>query len=79
MTKGEVTAQALKLPIEDRLELASALWDSVEANSSQLELYDWQRRVLDERLAAAERDPDAWLAWDEVKERVLVSLQRPTP
>jgi len=76
MTNTEVKEQALKLPVEERLELAYTLWDSVGSEADELPLYDWQKRVLDERLEAAERDPDGWLGWAEVKERVLASLRR---
>ena len=30
MTKTELKAEALQLPVEDRLELAEALWESLE-------------------------------------------------
>lgn len=77
MTSAEVEEQALKLPVEERLELAYTLWDSVGSLADELPLYDWQKRVLDERREAAERDPDGWLDWAEVKQRVLATLRRP--
>lgn len=70
MTSANVKDQALQLSVEERLELASTLWDSVEAEAENLPVHDWQKRILDKRLAAAEQSPDGWLTWDEVKERV---------
>ena len=78
MTKVQVRTEALKLPIEERLELAQSLWDSVEEDAASLPLYEWQKNLLDRRLADAERNPDSWLSWDEVKARVLSSLKNPS-
>jgi len=76
MTKAELAAEALRLPLEDRLSLAESLWDSVENDAGSLPLHDWQRRILDERLESARQDPDAWLTWEEVKARVFASASR---
>jgi len=57
MTKTEIKEEALKLPPEERAELMDAL------NISFLEepLTDWQKKLLDERLAEDERDPESAL------------------
>lgn len=74
MTKTQLAAEALRLPIEDRLSLAERLWDSVEEDAVELPIHDWQKQLLDKRLEAARQDPDAWLTWEEIKARVLTSL-----
>ncbi len=68
MTKAEIQAAALKLPPEERAELMEAL------NLSFLEepLADWQKQLLDERLAEDERDPGSALPGEEL----LASLRR---
>ena len=76
MTKAEIREQALKLPVEERLSLAERLWDSVEEDREALPLHDWQKRILDERLEDARKNPDDWLTWDEVEKRVFASLKR---
>jgi putative addiction module component (TIGR02574 family) len=76
LTKTEVSEEALRLPVEERLSLAERLWDSVEEDAPSLPLHDWQKKILDERLEAARRNPDAWLTWEEVKARVLASLSK---
>ena len=63
MTKRELEEEALKLPIEDRVELMESLHLSV----LDAPLPDWQRDLLDTRLAAHERDPEGTLSWEEVK------------
>lgn len=76
MTSTELKEQALRLPVEDRLELAYALWDSVGPDPEELPLHDWQRRLLDDRLAAAERDPAGWVEWPEVERRLIDPRRR---
>ncbi|MEM9290471.1 MAG: addiction module protein [Acidobacteriota bacterium] len=74
MTKTEVQESALKLSVEERLELAESLWESVQRDAEDLPLHEWQKDLLDRRVEAAEKDPDGWLTWDEVKQRVFHSL-----
>ena len=73
MTKAELRSQALRLPVDERLDLAEALWESLEEESAQPALPDWQRQILDERLAADDAAPDAGSPWQEVKRRILAS------
>jgi putative addiction module component (TIGR02574 family) len=44
-----------------------ALWESLEREP--VDLPDWQRRVLDERLAELEANPDEGSSWEEVEAR----------
>lgn len=74
MTKTELKSEALQLPVEDRLELAEALWESLEQEPLQPELPAWQRELLDERVAADETAPVAGSSWEEVKQRILAKL-----
>jgi putative addiction module component (TIGR02574 family) len=74
MTKTELQSEALQLPVEDRLDLAEALWDSLEREPMQLELPAWQREILEERLAADDAAPEAASPWEVVKQRILANL-----
>ncbi len=69
MTKHEM-GKLLKLPAAERLELAQVLWNSVdrEEEARFLCLPDWQRRILQDRLADLHRNPGDEQPWDEVKE-----------
>jgi putative addiction module component (TIGR02574 family) len=71
MTKDEVD-KLLKLPAEERLEIAQVLWNSVDPEDEAhfLCLPDWQRRILQERLADLDRNRDDEQPWDEVKEEL---------
>jgi putative addiction module component (TIGR02574 family) len=65
--------ELLQLPIEERLKLVEALWDSIAEFPEALELTAAQKQELDRRLAAYEREPDAGVPWTELKQRLLAS------
>jgi len=73
MTRIELEREALSLPIEERLRVAEAIWESVE-QEAQPPLPAWQRDVLDERIAADDAEPEAGSSWEEVKQRILATL-----
>ena len=62
------------LSVEDRIELAEAIWDSVEEDQGDFELTDAQKREIDRRLAAYDANPDDVIPWETVRKR----LQRKT-
>jgi putative addiction module component (TIGR02574 family) len=68
MTKAEIQAAALKLPPEERAELIEALNLSFLAEP----LTDWQKELLDERLAEDEGNPERALPGEEL----LAALRR---
>ena len=65
--------ELLQLPVEERLRLVEALWDSIAEFPEALELSAAQKQELDRRLAAYERNPDAGVPWAELKQRLLAS------
>ena len=65
LTKEEI----FELRIEERLHLIESLWDSLAPEDVPLE--EWQRRLLDERLEAHERNPEAARPWDEVRDEIF--------
>ena len=64
--------ELLELPVEERLRLLEALWESVAECPEALALTPAQKQELDRRLAAYERDPAAGVPWDDLKKRLLV-------
>ena len=60
------------LTIEERIELAEAIWDSVEEDGESDDglLTDAQKREIERRLAAYEADPDDVIPWETVKRRL---------
>jgi putative addiction module component (TIGR02574 family) len=68
--KQELVAEILALPVEDRVRLVEAIWDSISAVPEALPLTDWQKEELDRRLAELEANPDAGLSLEEVFARI---------
>jgi putative addiction module component (TIGR02574 family) len=66
----ELVAEILALPIEERVELVDAIWDSISAAPEALPLTQWQRDELDRRLAEFEADPEAGSTLEEVFARI---------
>lgn len=71
MTSSDMKA-LLDLPPEERLEIAQALWESVEPEDEVrfLSIPEWQRRILDERLADLRDHPEDEQTWEEVKTEI---------
>jgi putative addiction module component (TIGR02574 family) len=68
MTKTAVE-ELLRLPAEERLEIAEILCKSVdlEAETRFVSIPAWQREILRGRLDDLERNPDDEQPWEEVK------------
>lgn len=72
MKKFEIKNQAPALPVEEREQLASELWDS-----TLKPLTDEQKALLDERLAAYRANPNDVYPADEVYRAVRARLHQP--
>ena len=59
-------AEILQLPVEERLRLVQLIWESVAVDPSAVPLGDAHRKVIDERLAEHERNPDDVISRDDV-------------
>lgn len=65
------------LSVEERLRLIEDLWASLDgADADALPLPGWHETVVNDRLAAHERDPDAAQSWDDVKSDLLGRLRK---
>lgn len=59
------------LSIEERIELAQAIWDSIPPAESLCEITDEQKRELDRRMAAHAANPGEAIPWETVKAQAL--------
>lgn len=66
----ELVAEILALPVEERVRLVEAIWDSISAVPEALPLTQWQREELDRRLAEFEADPEAGSTLEDVFARI---------
>jgi putative addiction module component (TIGR02574 family) len=63
----------LRLPFQERADLAMALWESLSDSErdTQLQLTDEQRAELDRRLAEHLEKPASAIPWSEVRAKLL--------
>jgi putative addiction module component (TIGR02574 family) len=73
--KSDLLTEALLLPADERLRLASELLDSVEGDEDEAWDAAWLAE-LDRRMSDAERDPASLKDWSEVQRAVLADLRR---
>jgi putative addiction module component (TIGR02574 family) len=67
MTKVEIQRQVMELPEEERLAITDAIWASLD-NPAAMPLSQWQRDLLDERLASAEAEEGR--DWEDIKAEI---------
>ena len=64
-------SDVLDLPIQDRIQLVEAIWDSIAEVPEAVELSEVQRSELDQRLVAFKANPLAGSPWSEVRARIM--------
>jgi putative addiction module component (TIGR02574 family) len=60
-------AQTLALPISERIQLVTEIWDSIAEFPEEIELTPATRELLAKRLAAHRSNPRDGSPWQEVK------------
>ena len=65
-----------RLSIEERLQVADAIWDSVMHEVETSPLPEWQRAELERRLADSVVNPDAVRPWSDVEAEALARATR---
>lgn len=75
MDVAATLAEISSLSIDERLSIVEAIWDSIAADSADLELTPAHREMLEQRLAAHAANPDAVVPWEEVKARALARIR----
>jgi putative addiction module component (TIGR02574 family) len=61
----QTLAELTELPLADRLQLVTSLWDSIPTDAP-IEISPDQQAELDRRIAAYDKNPDDLLTWDQV-------------
>ncbi|MGH9960924.1 MAG: addiction module protein [Pyrinomonadaceae bacterium] len=69
MSTVDVT-EIKQLPVADRLSVIEDIWDSIAGESAQLEVPQWHREVLRQRLAAYQGNRAEGTPWPEVRRRI---------
>jgi putative addiction module component (TIGR02574 family) len=63
-------AALFQLPVQERMDLAQALWDSVAEDDSEYSLPQWQLDELEARIARHKAGKTTLVSWDEVRQRL---------
>jgi putative addiction module component (TIGR02574 family) len=68
----DTLAKLLRLPADERVELAMALWESLSdtERETELALTPAQEAELDRRLAEHIADPGSAIPWEEVRRKL---------
>lgn len=61
----------LNLPVTEKLEIVTALWESIENDSLGTELATNEiRQELDNRISKIIKNPETLISWEEVKNKM---------
>ena len=58
------------LDITERIILVEEIWDSIAQEQESVGLSEYEREVLDARLASLESNPDTLMSWDEIRNKI---------
>jgi putative addiction module component (TIGR02574 family) len=75
----DATLQALgidKMSIDERIALASAIWESIASEPHPPLLTEAQRQELERRLADHAAHPDDVIPWDQIEADALARFRR---
>ena len=65
-----------ELPVEEQIDYVQALWDVIAAHPRDVPVPDWHRKILDERLAEYERDPNEGVPWEEFRAKLQAEAKK---
>lgn len=68
MSTANLPPEILALTVEDRIELAMSIWDSVAEESTHLS--EEEKQLLDERLQDHRENPTTGESWEAVRVRL---------
>ncbi len=66
-----VLEQAMGLSVEEKLDLISALWDSMSVDPAKLPVPAWQVEELERRIDSQRINPQPGQSWEEVKREIV--------
>ena len=59
-----------QLDITERIILVEEIWDSIAKEQEHVSLSEYEKEILDARLASLENDTDTLMSWDELKSKI---------
>ena len=67
----QLLAEAIRLPVGERVDLVEAIWDSIATEAGLMPLSDEQAAVIDQRLDEHRQNPSAGEAWGVLKDKFI--------
>lgn len=67
LMSSNLSEQAKKLSIPERIALVEEIWDSIAEDSEYFELTETQKRELDRRIESFRTDPSRGRTWEQIK------------
>ena len=70
--KGSLVSveEIMHLDIAERIVLVEEIWDSLAREEVDIPLSEYEKDILDARLASLEADPNNLISWDDIKKRI---------
>ena len=64
-------AEIASLPLEDRIRIVQAIWDTIAAEPEHPGLTDAQKKDLDRRVAELDANPENVRAWEAIRAGIV--------
>ncbi|MFM8365422.1 MAG: addiction module protein [Verrucomicrobiota bacterium] len=64
-----------RMPLPEKLAMFEALWDEISSEPQQIDIPQWHKDILDERLLAAERGEVEVIDWEIAKKQVRAMVR----
>ena len=58
------------LDVSERIILVEEIWDSIVKEQDNVGLSEYEKSVLDERLASLENSSETLMSWDQMKDKI---------
>lgn len=63
-------ADALSLPVPERIQLVEDIWDTIAETPEAVQLTEEEKSIIDERLETYHKNPNDGSPWEEVYKRI---------
>ncbi|MDP2211334.1 MAG: addiction module protein [Candidatus Aquicultor sp.] len=63
-------ADTLDLSIPERIQLVEDIWDTIAEGADSIDLSEEEKKIIDERLDAYHKNPNAGSPWEDVFQRI---------